>query len=452
MRCSICMSQLIEKDDAVICPNCQSIHGAAAITAYQSDFDDNIEKPDSFTKTILRTMLWGVSILFLVTLGGVGGWTLRGNITSFEDVSLLRVASTVLDNSKISERADQSVSLDPGEVSFDEFLFAPHPDQNALSIVGVTPADGTYLIKADASGSAVSAILLETDDRYSPTAAAQFADGALALFGSADNRLMLQAWSGDGALLWRTVLDPNFDPSGLTKLHALGSGLVLVGRNSLSDQTVAHKYSRDGKLEWIANLGNSAVDHLSLYGSTFDELIVLTQDSSTPSSLRVQSLTLSGLSGFSTDFPLQENEQILAATVDPIGQIQILLSGAPPRLLTQDALGRTSQSRTLGALHAISNQAPCLLESQSEHLRVVCKQNDILRESILNVAVAEPEMDTRSATPLEAQMTLVAMYDDAVIVAYGAEGGTYRARAIGLNAIPKLGDVSIPEDGTPGFP
>ena len=452
MRCSICMSQLIEKDDAVVCPNCQSIHGAEPIPAYQSDFDDNIEKPDSLATTMFRSTLWVLGVVFLVALGGVGGWTLRGSVTGLDDISLVRVASSAFDQNDARQRDDVSTSVDPNTLSFERFLFAPNPKQGNLTVVGVGAENGTYRFQATASGSAEAANLLEAGSQISPIAAAQLENRTLALFGHAGEDSFIMAWSPDGVLLWQTKLNLDTEPSGAAKLQALGTGFVLVTQDSLTNQAVAHKVSKDGGILWKMNLGHSAADHLSIYGSPFDELVVISKASSESRDLRVQSLTPEGISGFSANFQLRDNEQILAATVDSIGQIQILLSGAPPRLLTQDALGRTAQSRSLSALLAIPQQTPCLLESRSQRLRVACTQNDVLQDSVLNLTTSEPEVEIRRSEPLEQRVKLITIYDDSALAIEGRATGVFSARSISLNAIPEPGDVSIPGDAAIALP
>lgn len=452
MRCSICMSQLIEKDDAVVCPNCQYVQSAAAIPAYQSDFDDNIEKPDSLVTTLMRSTLWALGVLCLVTLGGVGGWTLRGAATGWEDFSLLRVASTVLDQSDAVQRSEASPSIDPASTSFERFLFAPRPKQDNLTVVGIGAPNGAYRFLAHASGSADTATLLEVSDQISPIEAAQFEDGTLALLSDTGEQFSIIAWSEEGVRLWQTDLDLQLEPAGLVKMQALGAGLVVVAQDPQSNQAVAQNISIDGSILWTLDLGHSAASHLSIYKSPFEELVVLTRASSNSSELRVQSLTLEGLSGLSVNFPIRDNEQILAATVDSIGQIQILLSGAPPRLLTQDALGRTSQSQTLDALHAIPRHTPCLLESRSQHLRVACVQNDVLGDTVLNLTTANPEVTSRTTEPLEEGSSLIAIYEDSAIAIESNAPGAFNARAVSVRAIPEPGDVSIPEDATVGFP
>ena len=452
MRCSICMSQLIEKDDTVICPNCQSVHGAAAIAAYQSDFDDNIEKPDSFVARMFRTLSWTFGILFLLAVGGIGGWTLRGNGASLDDVNLVRVAVSAFENKDGQQSKESGASVQLAEARFERLLFAPHPNLDDLMVVGIQENGEAYSFKSTLSGTARQAELLSSPIDNSSVAAAQFSDGTLALLGEAGGKLAVAAWSSESSLLWQTELNSDLDSSGTVKMHALGAGVVLVARDKVRNKTVAYKVTRDGQIVWETDLGHSEIEHLSLYGSPFDELVAVSRTSSTSTSLQVQSFTLDGLSGFSAEFPVQANEQILAATVDPIGQIQILLSGAPPRLLTQDALGRASQSRTLDGLHAIPSQTPCLLEGRAQHLRVACTQNETLQDSVLNLTNASPEVELRNSSPLGISAQLIAIQDNTLIAVENTSTGTFKAKTIGLNAIPDPGDVSIPGDVAVGLP
>ncbi|MEL7546801.1 MAG: hypothetical protein AAGJ84_09125 [Pseudomonadota bacterium] len=449
MLCSKCMTQLIERDDTVICPNCNSIHGAEPIPEYQSDFDANIEKPDGIGTRVFRGAVWVSGVVGLVLLGGVGGWTLRGSVPDPSNASLVRVASSAFEQ---AEEPSDTITFDPKKIEPKRVLILPATAHSGRHVVASNDSGELFQVSLGGGGGSESARRLVGAEPGYLASSAMSSAGAVVAALQSDDQWVLQSWDKDGAPGWTKTFDADSEADAQIALHALADGIVAIFTDPETAQLGAHFLDEDGALAWHVGLGQTADAYLSVHASPFDEVIVLMRDEADSEVLHVRSWTPAGVPGLSTELSVSATEGILATTVDSLGQVHVLLSGAPPRLLTQDALGRSSKANTLDALHAIARDTDCLTDSRSDHLRVACLNNGSLRDNVFDLRPVVPAAVSQSVIPLDPANRLLTISDNIMIAFAMSEGTVFDPFSIRLRPIPELGFVAIPDDGVANMP
>jgi len=445
MRCSTCMAVLIERDDTVICPNCESIHGAGSADAYQSDFDTNLSRPSSLARRVVSVFVWGAGVIVLLVLGGAFGWTLRDQGLGPDDFGASSLLAWVSGDEEETGQQSEAQLLPRSGV--DAGRFVPVTGRaDPFSLVLTDRSSNPLLANLSRTGELQPALALSDTVGGTLKAAARHTSGTLAVATLQADELRLSAWNDRGAKLWTVAHSSGDIGQGHVVLHTLSSGFVLILPSESSATSVAHGYSIDGRLIWQHDLGGRAESHLSLYRSPFDELIALMRDNRQSSAIRVQSISAAGLSGFETELNITSEERVLAATVDPSGVLLVLLSGAPPRLMALDPFGDSVGGGLLIDVHALVPETPCRIDSQQPYWRLACLRSDRLDDYVFDATRGELNTIERASEFIPGARQLLTIADDHLFgLGVGDGDDQLKPFALALRSLPEPEAVSMPD-------
>ena len=374
------MAQLIERGDKVVCPNCQSVHSAQASEAYSNDFDANLVKPSSSLAGFFRTLyILGIGLM-LIAAGTVGGWVLRDQGVGPEVLgfsSMRAVFGTEQIGPSQANAGPQDV-LHP--LTYGQAVQVSRTQSAGAGLFVSTGPAGVFTFSIDPSGRLEAPRQLADRAEGTLRSATTLLNSNNILAIEGDRTLALQAWHLDGTRLWATELGQT-TPSGAPILvQAFAEGFVLL-HAATSDETVQARYfDARGEEIWDSSTDLNARLHLSLHHSPLDEVIIVSRDTSDPSSVRIQSLTTAGFRGFQSEISAPSSEPISAVTVDPLGQVWLLFGGALPRIVVQDAMGMTEQSFVLLQGQDILPNDQCLIDAAYNKLRLACLRADTLTD------------------------------------------------------------------------
>lgn len=399
MRCSNCMSTMVEEGSTLTCKSCGRIMDAKPIEI-PSPGQPGLAgraglagpEPSAWTAFAGRALLWGLGVVIVLATGATGGWMLRDGAGDDATATPLTALVSLVRNPGTPAGADT---------------------EPVIRIIPVTgaPLDGRSMIVQRLNGGlalhayapsgtlrAETPLRLDTEGRL--MAAAVLPDGPLVTAFRAGDEIRLLATSRAGQTLWRRRFDHRSGADGPIHLQPLGTGVALIQPGETRTRIAVSLVDAQGLMVWQRSLEGLANAELQVDVSPYDEL-VLVHDLADASTLHITLIGLSGLPGLSRRLERTTSEVPVAVKVDDRGSLYILLAGAPPRLVIMDALGQITRSDQLIQIERLDGGTPCLMQGPWDHLLFACADDSGITLSRFDARTEGPALLGRQIVPAQ---------------------------------------------------
>ncbi|MEM9938503.1 MAG: hypothetical protein AAF768_06615 [Pseudomonadota bacterium] len=412
MRCSNCMSVLVEDGTSLKCPSCGLV----------LDLDESFEAPtpldDPYIKASFnsgssenlnlgRYAFYGLAGAVLLGLGVGIGWFGQsfGSDEALPEAPLTSVETTGEIFQSVNSEVSGGQPILQTDLPFLDLIATNDPEVNGLVLIGSRAVRDT----ARSQGNARFALSFDRDGRLrnensigpvaEGTVVSALGDPAGDMVFAIKRRSTVSIISQtvEGQQLWSrdfpSAEEKGFDAS----LYRLGDGTVAILPGEGFDELAVLMIGADSYIDWQRQLpsalGTSAVGVLT----PFDEIVIASESISSSGDrvLHLSSLSRAGQLVMSERVVLRQDQDLLAITVDQNGVTHMLLSGAVPRVLSVDALGRTIGDIALPIAAAMEDTGNCAIRKSGTELKVSC-----LEETGLNTASYETIVGTASSSML----------------------------------------------------
>ncbi|MDJ0922075.1 MAG: hypothetical protein QNI84_13180 [Henriciella sp.] len=470
MRCSNCMSVLVEHGTSLKCPSCnlildldESFESAAPLDDpyIKASFGDSSSGSSKFS----RYALFGLTGVLLLGAGVGIGWFGQTRVTerAQPEAPLTTVETTgeIFQSVNSDQSGDQAIMQT--DLPFLDLIASRTEDQSGLVLIGSralrdpvrSQGNTRFALTFDRSG------ILRGERALGPVAPGELvsvvgqASGDMTFAVKQRSTVSIISQTADGQRLWGRDF-PSSDEKGFeTSLFNLAEGIIAVLPGESYNELSVVMIGADSYIDWQRQLPSALGTSALAARTPFDEIVIVSEDANSAGQrvLHLSSLSRAGQLVMSEMVDLRQDQHLLAMTVDENGVTHLLISGAVPRVLSVDALGRTTGDIALPVTAAMEKSGNCAIQKIQTDLQISC-----LEETGINSAIYDPVAESARSSTLSLgsasgnDQRFLSMSAEYIALASPRPGQTgTTARIIPLEASPSRDLIEIPEPPETGL-